>query len=99
MMFHFNYFKKILIFLAIFAAYVNMPILVNAQVITPRQLNQLSLTDLYILRNEQRRQARIVFRNCYNTYIWSTCNAERLKYDQYFVQLNNYIAQREIRGK
>jgi hypothetical protein len=52
----------------------------NAQRITREQLDSMSLQDVIIFKNEQRRQARIVVNNCYSSsYIArSTCDAQYL---------------------
>jgi hypothetical protein len=102
LMLHLNYFKKALTFLAILGLSVSFQMPVKAQnVMTRQQLDQLSLQELYVLRREQIRQARIVVNNCESsTYIApQTCNIIRLRYNNYFANLNNYIAQREVLGR
>ncbi|MBD2771816.1 hypothetical protein [Iningainema tapete] len=102
MMFHFHYFKKALVSLAIFGIFLNIPMPVKAQnVVSRQQLDQLSLQELRILRREQARQARIIIGNCYRSpYIDSSiCYTQYLQYQKYFADLDNYIAQRRVRGR
>jgi hypothetical protein len=78
---------------------VQMP--VNAQTITREQLDSMSIQDVIIFRNEQRRQARIVVSNCYNSpYIArSTCDIQYSQYSSLIANLNTYIAQRRAIGR
>ena len=70
--YHLKYFKKMLIFLAILGVSLTIQIPANAQRITREQLDQLSIQEVMIFRNEQARQASIVLENCYNSpYIYS----------------------------
>ncbi|MGV0107516.1 UrcA family protein [Nostoc sp. DSM 114160] len=98
---HFNHVKKALVSLAIIGISFNMQMSANAQTVTREQLDRLSLQELIILRNEQLRQANIVVANCYNSpYIPdSTCYAMELQYTNYFANLDNYIAQRQVIGQ
>jgi|GEM_PF-5077124 hypothetical protein len=99
MMFHFHNFKKVLVTLAILGISFNIQMPANAQRVTRQQLDRLSLQELRILRGEQLRQANIVLESCRSSpydAIRSTCRIMRSQYVNYFANLDNYIAQREI---
>ncbi len=94
--------KKMLFPLAILEISLAIQMPANAQrVITREQLDRLSLQEVIIFRNEQRRQARIVVSNCYtSSYIArSTCDAQYLQYSNLIANLNTYIAQRRVSGR
>jgi hypothetical protein len=96
-----KHFPKILVYLAIFGISLSLQFPANAQRITRAQLDQLSIQDVIIFRNEQARQARIVIANCYRSpYIdKSTCYAQYLQYQNLIANLDTYIAQRRVSGQ
>ncbi|MEH1836727.1 MAG: hypothetical protein V7L29_32960 [Nostoc sp.] len=98
---HFNHVKSLLASLAIFGISLSIQMPANAQTITREQLDQFSLQEVIIFRNEQSRQAYIVVQNCYNSpYIAkSTCYAQYLQYTNLIANLDTYIAQRQVIGR
>ncbi|NJR17502.1 MAG: hypothetical protein HC785_18495 [Calothrix sp. CSU_2_0] len=94
--------RKALITLAVFGMALSLQMPANAQQrITREQLDQLSLNDVIIFRNEQLRQAEIVVNSCDDSsYIdSSTCYAQGLQYTNLIANLDIYIAQREAIGE
>lgn len=97
----FKHCQKILLPLAIFGISLSVQFPANAQRITRAQLDQLSIQDVIIFRNEQARQGRIVVASCYRSpYIdRSICYAQYLRYQNLIANLDTYIAQRRVIGQ
>jgi hypothetical protein len=98
---HLNNLKQALVPVVVLGIYFAIQIPANAQRITREQLDRMSLQDVIIFKNEQRRQAKIVVANCYDSpYIArSTCYAQYLQYSNLIANLNTYIAQRRVMGR
>jgi len=89
-------FKKMLIVLStsfVFFAPLSKPVQ-SQNVVSAEDLDQLSLDELYIYRDETMRQANIVINNCI-----ISCDIIQGQYDIFFLNLDNYIAQREVLGQ